>query len=62
MRGGLVTFEANRVPHVAHGVEIPVSETILKAYRADHRPWIVGFSGGKDSTALLQIVYRSLVS
>ncbi|SFU75458.1 DNA sulfur modification protein DndC [Pustulibacterium marinum] len=25
------------------------------------RPWIIGFSGGKDSTMLLQIVWRSLL-
>jgi DNA sulfur modification protein DndC len=26
----------------------------------DQRPWIVGFSGGKDSTALLQLVFQAL--
>lgn len=26
----------------------------------DNRPWIVGFSGGKDSTMLLQLVWNSL--
>lgn len=26
-----------------------------------NRPWIIGFSGGKDSTMLLQIVWRSLL-
>ena len=25
-----------------------------------HRPWIIGFSGGKDSTALLQLVWLAL--
>lgn len=24
------------------------------------RPWIIGFSGGKDSTMLLQVVWNSL--
>ena len=24
------------------------------------RPWIIGFSGGKDSTALLQLVWLAL--
>ena len=29
-------------------------------YLADNRPWIVGYSGGKDSTAVLQMVYYML--
>ena len=30
------------------------------AYLADDRPWVVGFSGGKDSTAWLQFLYYML--
>ncbi|WP_207280562.1 DNA phosphorothioation system sulfurtransferase DndC [Thiocystis violacea] len=30
-------------------------------YRQDRRPWVVAFSGGKDSTALLQLVYSLLL-
>ncbi len=30
------------------------------AYFAADRPWIVGFSGGKDSTALVQLLYYML--
>ena len=41
-------------------------ETILtelkKQYKADKRPWVVGFSGGKDSTCTLQLVYCMLLS
>lgn len=33
---------------------------IQDAYESDDRPWVVGFSGGKDSTALLQITYYAL--
>lgn len=29
-------------------------------YDESNRPWIVGFSGGKDSTMLLQVVWRAL--
>jgi DNA sulfur modification protein DndC len=29
-------------------------------YRADDRPWIVGYSGGKDSTCVVQMVFRML--
>ena len=30
-------------------------------YDENPRPWIIGFSGGKDSTRLLQVVWRSLM-
>ncbi|MBK8099836.1 MAG: DNA phosphorothioation system sulfurtransferase DndC [Planctomycetes bacterium] len=30
------------------------------SYLSDDRPWVLGFSGGKDSTALLQFVYYML--
>ena len=33
---------------------------IAATYLADNRPWIVGFSGGKDSTAVLSLVYTAL--
>lgn len=33
---------------------------IQDAYVSDKKPWVVGFSGGKDSTALLQFVYYSI--
>lgn len=31
-------------------------------YLEDRRPWVVGFSGGKDSTAVLQLVYTAVRS
>ena len=33
---------------------------IQKAYLSDGRPWVVGYSGGKDSTATLQSVWYAL--
>ncbi len=30
---------------------------VQEIYRADAIPWVVGYSGGKDSTATLQIVW-----
>lgn len=35
-------------------------ELIKEIYRSDNRPWVVGFSGGKDSTALVQLVFQAL--
>lgn len=33
---------------------------VQRLYRADNRPWIIGFSGGKDSTAVLSLIYAAL--
>lgn len=33
---------------------------IRDVYRADARPWVIGYSGGKDSTAALQLVWYAL--
>lgn len=35
-------------------------ERIRRAYLADAIPWIVGYSGGKDSTAVLKLVAQAL--
>jgi len=33
---------------------------IRETYLADSRPWILGFSGGKDSTCMVQLVWKAL--
>lgn len=33
-------------------------ELLLRNYLADNRPWVVAYSGGKDSTLVLQLVYE----
>ncbi|WP_246147838.1 DNA phosphorothioation system sulfurtransferase DndC [Nonomuraea turkmeniaca] len=35
---------------------------IVRLYQADSVPWVVGYSGGKDSTATLQLVWQALAS
>jgi NH3-dependent NAD+ synthetase len=37
-----------------------IYEEIRKVYLSDNRPWIIGFSGGKDSTCLVQLVWNAL--
>ena len=39
-----------------------IAAGIMDAYRSDNRPWVLGFSGGKDSTAMVQMVYRAMVA
>lgn len=41
----------------------PLSDLIREIqhiYKADKRPWVVGFSGGKDSTVILSLAYAAL--
>ena len=35
---------------------------IQEIYLSDNRPWVIGYSGGKDSTATLQIIFHSTES
>lgn len=35
-------------------------EQIKLAYKEDDRPWVVGYSGGKDSTVVVQLVFEVL--
>ena len=35
-------------------------ETIQNLYLSDNIPWMIGYSGGKDSTAVLQLVWMSI--
>jgi DNA sulfur modification protein DndC len=37
-----------------------LTEEIRELYTADEVPWVVGYSGGKDSTAVLQLVWLAL--
>lgn len=42
---------------------IEYSRALLKSnFLADSRPWVVAYSGGKDSTLVLQLVYELLLS
>lgn len=34
---------------------------IIAAYKSDSEPWIVGYSGGKDSTAVVKLIFQSLL-
>lgn len=38
-----------------------LEERTRSTYLADARPWVIGYSGGKDSTAVVQHVWYSLV-
>lgn len=37
-----------------------IYEEIQGTYREDARPWVIGYSGGKDSTAALQLIWYAV--
>jgi DNA sulfur modification protein DndC len=39
-----------------------VTEQIQTLYKADAIPWVVGYSGGKDSTATLQLIWTAIAA
>lgn len=39
---------------------IDIKEEMKKVYLHDKRPWMIGYSGGKDSTLLCQLVFEML--
>jgi DNA sulfur modification protein DndC len=48
-----------------HGFEATVAalmDEVVTMYRADGIPWVVGYSGGKDSSAVLQLIWLALES
>lgn len=37
-----------------------LSEEVRELYQSDGIPWVIGYSGGKDSTAVLQLVWNAI--
>ena len=37
-----------------------IYDEIREVYQSDNRPWILGFSGGKDSTCMVQLVWHAI--
>ena len=38
-----------------------IYDEIREVYLSDNRPWILGFSGGKDSTCMVQLVWNAVL-
>lgn len=46
---------------MSHRIKFIISELEDQYLAQDNnRPWIIGFSGGKDSTAMLQLVWLAI--
>ena len=49
-QGSMILPDANRA------IE-DIYEEIRDVYQTDDRPWVIGYSGGKDSTTSLQLIW-----
>jgi DNA sulfur modification protein DndC len=38
-----------------------IRASLEQLYREDERPWLVGFSGGKDSTMLASLIFDAVL-
>ena len=39
-----------------------IKSSLQQLYLEDERPWLVGFSGGKDSTMLASLIFDAVLS
>lgn len=65
MRGRLPVVESERSPVSAPSLLsahdlAALTDEIRQLYAADSRPWVIGYSGGKDSTCALQLVWAAI--
>lgn len=44
-----------------NSLAIEAKNNIKTVYKHDNRPWVIGYSGGKDSTTVTQLVIESLI-
>jgi hypothetical protein len=47
---------------IAPSAYLDIKESLRWLYLEDNRPWLVGFSGGKDSTMLASLVFDAVLS
>ena len=55
-----VTERDHKGPTITRETVDGMIDTIQKLYCADDIPWVIGYSGGKDSSAALQIVWMAI--
>lgn len=51
-----------RASQLSRSFLVKLENEIREVYCADDRPWVIGYSGGKDSTTALQLVWTALKS
>ena len=52
---------ADYEPHCSQKL-IDIVHRVQSAYALDNRPWVIGYSGGKDSSAVATLIYMSVLA
>ncbi|WP_232769158.1 DNA phosphorothioation system sulfurtransferase DndC [Colwellia sp. Bg11-28] len=52
---------ADYEPHLSQRL-IDIIHRVQSAYTLDNRPWVIGYSGGKDSSAVATLIYLSVLA
>ncbi|WP_445309147.1 DNA phosphorothioation system sulfurtransferase DndC [Microcoleus vaginatus] len=52
-------FQSRTVTELIEDIEL-LTEEIQELYCLDEIPWVIGYSGGKDSTAVLQLIWNAI--
>lgn len=53
----------NKNTAFSDGIQMAIDaaiEDVVDLYKSDDKPWVIGYSGGKDSTAILQLVWTAV--
>ena len=58
----MVADRANAIERLTRESLDACLDLIRQQYLADSRPWVIGYSGGKDSTCVLQLTWRALAA
>src|SRR5262245_11171011 len=59
----VIQIQSNRSAFAKLGIEETIRRLIQKTqelYLSDDIPWVIGYSGGKDSTAVLQLIWTAI--
>ncbi|MCL1464676.1 DNA phosphorothioation system sulfurtransferase DndC [Argonema galeatum] len=54
-------FPGRNVTELVEDIQL-LTEEIQDLYCLDEIPWVIGYSGGKDSTAVLQLIWNAIAS
>src|SRR3970040_284500 len=56
------TAHPNNITRMTTGTYQDIKTSLRQLYLDDERPWLVGFSGGKDSTMLAALVFDAVLA